>query len=122
MTGNYIISLVDLKEPNSYTKAEKLSWLSSLDGKIIEEVISKYAGYDPEEVISPYEDGSEDVLIDFPYGEDLYVSYLIAQIARGNAEISRYNQQIAFYNACYSQWWNRYNATHIPLGLPRFGI
>lgn len=120
MTGTQIIELVDLKEPNSYTAAEKVSWLSSLDGKIFEEVIKKYAEYDPEEEFTPYTDGSEDLLIDFPYGEDLYVHYLIAMIAQGNAEVSRYNQQIALYNTAYSQWWNHYNTTHHPMGRPRF--
>jgi len=121
MTGNDIIALVDKKEPNSYTADEKLRWLSNLDGKIFNEVITQYEEYDPEtDEFTPYEDGSEELLVGAPYGEDMYVHYLIARIAGDNAEASRYNQQIAMYNTCYSQWWNRYNATHMPLSKPRF--
>ena len=36
-------------------------------------------------------------------------------IAAANAEAARYNQQIAMYNADYSQWWNAYHAAHMPL-------
>ena len=120
MTVNEIIAKVDLKEPNSYTAAEKIAWLSNLDGKIFEEVIKTHEGYDPEtDEFEPYEDGSEDLLVGEPYGEELYTHYVIAMIAAGNAEISRYNQQIAMYNACYSQWWNRFNSTHTPLHARR---
>ena len=121
MTGTQIITLVDLKEPNSYSAAEKIAWLSNLDGKIFEEVIKKYAEYDPDnDEFAPYADGSEELLIGAPYGEDIYVHYLIAMIAQGNAEVSRYNQQIALYNTAYSQWWNHYNTTHHPVCMPRF--
>lgn len=121
MTGNDIIALVDLKEPNSYTTDEKIRWLSNLDGKIFEEVIKQYEDYDSEtDEFTPYEDGSEELLVGAPYGEDMYVHYMIARIAGDNAEAARYNQQIAMYNTCYSQWWNRYNATHMPLSRPRF--
>ena len=75
MTGNDIIALVDLKEPNSYTTDEKIRWLSNLDGKIFEEVIKQYEEYDPEEdTFTPYEDGSEELLVGAPYGEDMYVN------------------------------------------------
>lgn len=113
MTVNQIIALVDLKEPNSYTAAEKIKWLSDLDGKIFNEVVLTH---EHEEVsFTPYSNGSETLLIGDPYGEDIYVHYLIARIAAGNAETARYNQQIAMYNAAYSQWWNRHNATVMPL-------
>ena len=120
MTANQIIALVDLKEPNSYTASEKINWLSNLDGKIFEEVIRTHEGCGDAAPPAPYADGFEELLIGAPYGEDIYVHYLIAMIAAGNAETARYNQQIAMYNANYSQWWNRYNATHRPLGGQRF--
>ena len=131
MTVNDIIALVDLKEPNNYSPEEKIKWLSDLDGKIFKEVILTHAHGNEEftpyniHALDPVPEGQtppdpEDLLIEAPYGEDIYVHYLIARIAAGNAEVSRYNQQIAMYNAAYSQWWNHYNTTHHPLGLPRF--
>ena len=126
MTVNHIIELVDLKEPNSYTAAEKIKWLSDLDGKIFNEVILTHeheeVSFTPYNIhaMDPVAEGQtppepETLLIGDPYGEDIYVHYLIARIAAGNAETARYNQQIAMYNAAYSQWWNRHNATVKPL-------
>lgn len=131
MTVNYVIDQVDLKEPNSYSPEEKIKWLSDLDGKIFNEVILTHEHDDVEftpyniHALDPVPEGQtapepEDLLIGDPYGEDIYVHYLIARIAAGNAETPRYNQQIALYNAAYSQWWNWYNATHRPISGRRF--
>ena len=115
MTGNEIISDVDLKEPNSYPAAEKRRWLSSLDGKIFAEVLSAHEGLSQDAAFTPYSTGEETPLIPFPYCEGVYTHYLIAMIAAANAETARYNQQIALYNAEYAQWWNAYHAAHAPL-------
>lgn len=114
MTVNDILALVDLKEPNAYSADEKIRWLSDLDGKIFREVILTHEHEEGAEQ-APYSEGTEELLIGVPWGEDIYVHYLIARIAAGNAEIPRYNQQIAMYNAAYQQWWNAYNASVTPL-------
>ena len=115
MTVNEIISDVDLKEPNSYSAAEKRSWLSSLDGKIFLEVLCTHEGLAPDASFTPYATGEETLLIPFPYAEGVYTHYLIAMIAAANAETARYNQQIALYNAEYGQWWNAFHAAHATL-------
>lgn len=121
MTVNDIIADVDLKEPNSYSSGEKLRWLSSLDGKIFAEVLRTHEGLEADASFTPYSTGEESLLIPFPYAEGVYGHYLIAMIAAANAETARYNQQIALYNAEYSQWWNAYHAAHTPLhGGARF--
>ena len=121
MTVNEIIADVDLKEPNSYSSGEKLRWLSALDGKIFAEVLQTHEGLEADAAFTPYSDGEETPLIPFPYCEGVYTHYLIAMIAAANAETARYNQQIALYNAEYSQWWNAYHAAHLPLhGGSRF--
>ena len=123
MTVNEIIADVDLKEPNSYSSGEKLRWLSALDGKIFAEVLRTHEGLEADAVFTPYTDGTETPLIPFPYCEGVYTHYLIAMIAAANAETARYNQQIALYNAEYSQWWNAYHTAHMPLhGGARFAF
>lgn len=123
MTVNEIIADVDLKEPNSYSSGEKLRWLSSLDGKIFAEVLRTHEGLAEDASFTPYATGEETPLVPFPYGEGVYTHYLIAMIAAANAETARYNQQIALYNANYSQWWNAYHAAHRPLhGAERFAF
>lgn len=114
MTVNEIIAAVDLKEPNSYSREEKLHWLSALDGKVTAEVLRTHEGAG-ELSERLYTTGEEELLIPFPYGEAIYTHYLIAMIAAANAETARYNQQIAMYNANFSQWWNAYHASHLPL-------
>ena len=82
MTVSSLIEIVDLKEPNSITNGEKIAWLSDLDGKIFEEVIKTHEGQDPEtDTFTPYSEGTEDLLIDDPYAQGIYVNYLIAMIA-----------------------------------------
>ena len=66
MTVNDIIAAVDLKEPNSYSRGEKLRWLSALDGKVREEVLLTHEGYEGAESFAPYESGEEELLIPFP--------------------------------------------------------
>ena len=123
MTVNEIISCVDLTEPNGCSAAEKLRWLSSLDGKIFREVLSEHEGLASDAVFTPYSTGEETPLIPFPWCEGVYTHYLIAMIAAANAETARYNQQIALYNAEYGQWWNAYHAAHLPLhGGTRFAF
>ena len=123
MTVNEIIAGVDLKEPNACTAAEKLRWLSALDGKIFAEVLQTHEGLEAGASFTPYSDGTETPLIPFPYCEGVYTHYLIAMIAAANAETARYNQQIALYNAEYSQWWNAFHAAHAPLhGGTRFAF
>ena len=119
MTVNDILTLVDLKEPNSYSETEKIKWLSDLDGKIFNEAILTHEHGDVE--FTPHTATTDELLLGAPYGEDIYVHYLIARIAAGNAETARYNQQISMYNAAYSQWWNKHNSTVMPLhGRHRF--
>lgn len=121
MTVNELIAAADLKEPNSYSREEKLHWLSALDGKIVEEVLKTHEGFEDSGEKRLYATGEEELLIPYPYGEGIYTHYLIAMIAAANAETARYNQQIAMYNANYSQWWNAYHASHLPLhGASRF--
>lgn len=42
MTAGDIISKVDMLEPNQYSTTQKLEWLSTLDGKIIDQVIKTH--------------------------------------------------------------------------------
>lgn len=113
MTVLEIINRADTLEPNAYSADEKIRWLSNLDGKIFEEVIKTHEG--GTENFTPYSTGDEELLLAEPYGEDVYTHYIAAMIAAGNSEASRYNQQIAMYNANYGQWFNWYNRTHRPL-------
>ena len=108
-----IIERVDLLEPNDYSPEQKLRWLSSLDGKILREVIETHEGAEGT-ALPRYRSGQETLLVQAPYGEDLYVNYIQAMIAAENNETQRYNKRMTLFNAAYQAWTNFYNRSHRP--------
>ena len=111
-----IITEVDDLAPNQYSVEQKISWLSSLDGKIFEEVIVTHKTKNPYAYVPPqgYKTDSEQLLLGGPYGKDVYVHYLLAKIASMNGESVKYQQYMALYNTEYGQWLNWYNRRHMP--------
>ena len=108
-----IIERVDLLQPNDYSPEQKLRWLSSLDGKILREVIETHEG-NGGTPLPRYCSGQETLLVQAPYGEDLYLNYIQAMIAAENSETQRYNRRMTLFNAAYQAWTNYYNRTHRP--------
>lgn len=99
-----IIDRLDGLEPNQYSPEQKLRWLSILDGKIYEEVLR------PREAepkgFTEYVNGNEELLVPFPYGDDVYLNYLQAMVALENAETQRYNKRLQFFNNAYAGYYN----------------
>ena len=120
MTIQEALARCDGQKPNAYSEAEKIRWLSDLDGLVLQEIIrthenkdgigAEYAGYDPEEAGIQ----SQTLLIPEPYS-DVYIKYLFAQIDFANAEFARYNNSAMLYNTAYQAYANFYNRTHLPL-------
>ena len=117
MTIIEAIDRVDELKPNSYTQAEKVSWLSKLDGIIKREIIDTHE--DVEEVV--FEGYNEDtplnteLLVKAPY-DDLYLHWLESRIDYHNGEYGRYNNTVTTYNAAYSAFERFYNRGHMPKG------
>ena len=105
-----VIDRLDGLEPNQYSPEQKLRWLSILDGKIYEEVLR------PRETeprgFAEYVNGNEELLVPFPYGDDVYLNYLQAMVALENAETQRYNKRLQFFNNAYAEYQNWYNRRH----------
>lgn len=122
MTIKEAIDLVDKLKPNQYPFTLKAKWLSKLDGMLFREVFMTHEGC-PMEVFAGYDDApsEQELLVPYPYDEDVYNYFLQAQIDKENGETGKYNQSITLYNtACFNfQSW--YNRTHKPLsGGSRF--
>lgn len=62
----------------------------------------------------PYHEMDDELVVEDPYGEDIYCHYLQAKIAEENAEIVKYNQQKMLFDAGYQEWADFYNRTHMP--------
>lgn len=117
MTIAEAISLVDKLKPNQYTEAMKIAWLSKLDGLVFKEIFQTHAG-NPIENFEGYEKAGMDteLLIPYPYDEDIYNYFLQANMDKENGETAKYNQSITLYNNAFLAFQNYYNRTHLPIG------
>ena len=108
-----IIDRVDLMEPNQYSPEQKLHWLSTLDGKIFEDLVRPR--HPETEKPLPCETGQEQLLIPPPYGEDIYYNYLQAMIAAENSETQRYNRRMTMFNSLMAEYANFVNRVNPPV-------
>lgn len=121
MTIHDVIAKVDELMPNQYSTEQKIAWLSTLDGKITQDIILTHEGfwasyYPPE----GYETDDEDLVVPPPYAEDLYCYYLESRIAEQNNEIAKYGQFSTLFNTAYTDYANWYNRTHKPRTFGRW--
>lgn len=113
MTCSAIINKVDELMPNQYSAEMKLSWLNNCDGKIWNEIILTHVGVKPG---SKFEEHtlSDELIVPFPYGDEIYCYWLEAQISFQNQEVGKYNQFITMFTAKLNEYASRYNQTHRP--------
>jgi hypothetical protein len=111
------IDRIDSLKHNTYTTAEKVEWISRLDGLVKDQIIDthedgeniEFNGYTVEA------DMERELLIPAPY-DDAYIKWLEAKIDYYNGEIARYNNSVMMYQAVYDSYQRYYNRTHMPLG------
>ena len=110
------IYLVDKLKPNQYSTDIKTGWLSKLDGQIFKEVFLTHAD-SPIESLDGYDgsDPEQELLVPYPYDEDIYNYFLQAQIDKENGETAKYNQSITLYNNAFHAFQAWYNRTHLPI-------
>lgn len=116
MTIEQTISLVDKLKPNQYLPVLKIKWLSKLDGQIFNEVFQTHEG-NPIESFEGYteDDKNKELLVPYPFDEDIYNYFLQAQIDKENGEMNKYNQSITLYNNAFLSFQNYWNRTHMPI-------
>jgi len=121
MTIEEAIALTDRLKPNQYEHEQKVKWLSKLDGMIFREIIQTHDG-NTIESFEGYEDSDPDteLLVPYPYDEDVYNYFLQAQIDKENGEFGKFNQNITMYNNSYKIFQDYYNRTHLPLPAKSF--
>ena len=118
MTIAEVITNIDNIEPNQYTQDNKLAWLNRLEGQIFDELILTHEHEPDIEEFTPHTATTDELLVPFPYGEEIYEYYLKAMIATANHETVKYNTAMALFNAAYSRYTAWYNRNHHP--LPKF--
>ena len=115
MTIAEAINKVDALKPNTYSTEDKLGWLSTLDTRIMTQIIETHEldepiyfyGYDDPE------DLEIDLLVPAPYDE-MYLRWLEAMIDYHNSEDDRYNNAIILFNNAYEGFKTHYTRTHMP--------
>ncbi len=98
---------------NQYTYEEKVRWLSEIDKRIFNEVISRRtdSGMSEFEGYSAASDPDTRLLVSSGY-DDIYIYYLEAMINKANCEYSRYNNSMIMFNTLYSLYKRHFNRTH----------
>ena len=117
MTIIEAINRIESVKPNGYAQAEKIKWLSALDGIVKKEIIDAHEdgeavtfnGYNENTVLTTK------LLIPSPYDE-VYVHYLEMKIDYANGEYGKYNNSMSMYNTSYSAFERYYNRAHMPRG------
>jgi hypothetical protein len=106
---------VDRLRHNTFTQAEKISWLAQVDALVTEELIrthedgAPFGGYDEQTPLD------KPLLVPSPYDE-LYLHYLQAQMDYYHGEYDRYNRSMGMYQAVRSAFADFYNRSHMPKG------
>ena len=117
MTIKECIDIVEANKPNQYTIKDKVTWLSFIEGIIINEVLKTHEGYDAR--YDDFNGYSEDklsvtLIVPSPY-DRLYTAYLTMMIDQKNNEISRYNNSRELYNSYLMEYRKYYHKTHMPI-------
>lgn len=115
---------VDLLKPNNYPDSVLINWLSTLDGKLYAEVFSKRKGNPRRHGFEGYNEKTDpdttELLVPWPYGDDLYIFYLQMCIDRENGETRKYNADAQQFNTAYKEFCDYWNRTHPPVHRKRF--
>lgn len=118
MTIDEAIAWADTLRPNTFSREQKLRWLSELDGRVTRELYETHTRNPGETELSfaPYTAGTEGttvLLVPAPYDE-MYLEWLRANLDRSYEEFEKYNNSIALFNTLFADYRNDYNRTHMP--------
>lgn len=110
-----VIHRINTIKPNNYAQAEKIKWLSSLDGIVKKDIIDKHEGGDNVKFDGYKEniDLNQELLVPAPY-DDIYLFWLEAQINYWNGEIDKYDNSMEMFNQAFSNYAKYYKQTHMP--------
>ncbi len=117
MTIAEAIGRLDALKPNAFTNAEKLRWLSALDGLICREIIQIHEG--GEEICFDGYDEKTDpmrtLLVPAPYDE-MYLRYMEMQMDYANEDYTKYNNSLISFSSAYSSFERFYNRNNMARG------
>ena len=106
---------IDALKPNGFDDADKIRWLSELDGRIKIEVIDTHEGGDAVTFEGYGEETSTDtvMLVPAPF-EDIYIKWLESKIDYANAEYGKYNNSSIAFNNVFTAFSKYYHSKNMP--------
>jgi hypothetical protein len=116
MTIAELIAVVDEVRPNQLSKQLKTMWLSEIEHRVFEEVVSRAIDFCPNFVFKPYVydlNDETELMIPDVYG-DVYRSYIYSKIDYALGEIDRYNNDAALFQAAWDDFAGWYRRNHYP--------
>ncbi|MBQ9747547.1 MAG: hypothetical protein IJV98_02070 [Clostridia bacterium] len=117
MTLAEAIARLDTLKPNAFTDTEKRRWLTTLDGRIKNEILDMHEG--GEAILAPVYDENADpmtvLLVPPPYDE-VYLRYLEMQVDYANEDYTKYNNSSVLFNEAYTAFERHYNRRVLPIG------
>ena len=111
------INQIDGQKHNTYSQAEKISWLSRLDSMVKRLIIDTHEGGE-DITFTGYDENTDletELLVPAPFDE-MYIRWLEAQIDYTNGEYDKYNNSILMYQSAYDGYANYYNRNNMPKG------
>ncbi|MEG2316841.1 MAG: hypothetical protein RSC91_11505 [Clostridia bacterium] len=114
MTIAEALSTIKAVKASQYEDCMLVRWLSELDGRVWEDVLSPYAACPCPTLPYAEDEGKRDLLIPFPH-DDLYIKWLSARIDYHNGEIVRYENAMALFN----EQLDAYMSACVREGMPR---
>lgn len=103
MTVSEAVQRIDAMVRNTYTREEKLFWLSNLDAQICAFILKT----DPPEPYHKQKNPDTELLAKPPF-DMMYIHWLEAQIAYANGEFDRYNNAIETFHAEYAEFQKKH--------------
>lgn len=114
MTVSKAVAKTDALRPNDFSLADKIAWLSELDGRIKHEILDTHEGFDDVsfEGYTP-SNTSVELLVPNEYA-DIYIYWLFLKMDFVNGEAQRFNNSAAMHNTAWINFANHINRTHMP--------
>lgn len=116
-----LIGYVDSVKPNNYDYGVKIRWLNEVEGRIQTEIylidIHEIVQYEWSNSWSDAQKAAElakELLVPAPY-DDIYTTYLLAEIDNANGEYNRYANTKTQFDAAFGRY-SRYVAQHYAPG------
>lgn len=123
MVVNELLESVTALRGQQYETHEMTGWINEIEGKVVEDVLNRYEGYDEEFHPIVYEEDGDRKLAVPDRFRDVYINYMLAKIDFLNQETERYNNDVLMYNAAwdeYTAWMIRNNMPKQPASFSRF--